>query len=245
MARNIELPAFGWTPRQYQMNAWRALRDPNLRTFTLAWHRRAGKDDIALHDTAIRTMQRVGNYWHALPEYSQARKAIWDAVNPHTGKVRWQGVFPKEIIKHVDNQTMKLTFINGSTWQVVGSDNYDSLVGTTPVHVVFSEAALADPAAYGFIRPALLENNGTSLHISSVRGRNHFYDLFHRRKQTHTASRKYCLPKPVVYLRSNSWNRNGDTMCPNMARVLAWHCSVRNTCQTGTQAQSVQYGHRN
>lgn len=179
MARNIELPALGWTPRHYQMNAWRALRDPNMRTFTLAWHRRAGKDDIALHDTAIRAMQRVGNYWHALPEYSQARKAIWDAVNPHTGRVRWQGVFPKEIIKHVDNQTMKLTFVNGSTWQVVGSDNYDSLVGTTPVHVVFSEAALADPAAYGFIRPALLENNGTSLHISSVRGRNHFYDLFH------------------------------------------------------------------
>lgn len=179
MSKSITLPAFGWTPRSYQMEAWQALRNPRYRTYTLAWHRRAGKDDIALHDTAIRVMSRVGNYWHALPEYSQARKAIWDAVNPHTGLVRWKGVFPSEIIRHADNQTMKITFVNGSTWQVVGSDNYDSLVGTTPVHVVFSESALADPAAYGFIRPALLENNGTSLHISSVRGRNHFYDLFH------------------------------------------------------------------
>lgn len=160
------------------MPGWTALRNPNIRTVVLGWHRRCGKDDVGMHDAAIRSVERVGNYWHALPEYSQARKVIWDAVNPHTGRIRWQEAFPADMIRKVDNQTMKLTFVNGSSWQVVGSDNYNSLVGVSPVHVVFSEAALADPAAYGFIRPALLENNGTSLHISSVRGRNHFYDLY-------------------------------------------------------------------
>ena len=29
---------------------------------------------------------RPGGYWHLLPEASQGRKAIWDAVNPHTGR---------------------------------------------------------------------------------------------------------------------------------------------------------------
>jgi hypothetical protein len=38
----------------------------------------------------------VGTYWHMLPEASQARKAIWDAVNPHTGKRRIDEAFPKE-----------------------------------------------------------------------------------------------------------------------------------------------------
>lgn len=176
--RQIELPYGGWTPRPLQRKAWSALRDPKIKTHVLAWHRRAGKDDVAMHDAAIRIAERPGNHWHLLPVQEQARKAIWEAVNPRTGQVRWKDAFPPEMIKHVDNQAMKLTFHNQSTWQVLGSDNYNSLVGTTPVHIVFSEAALADPAAYGFFRPILLENEGTSLHISSTRGHNHFKRLY-------------------------------------------------------------------
>lgn len=174
----VTLPAYGWTPRDYQRPAWAALRDPSIRTHVLAWARRHGKDEIAMHGTAIKALERVGNYYHALPKYSQARKAIWDARNPHTGRVRWKEAFPEEIIKHVDNQTMMLTLVNGSTWQLIGSDNIDSLMGTTPAGVAFSEAALADPTTFGFFRPILLENNGWSLHVSSTRGKNHFHELF-------------------------------------------------------------------
>lgn len=174
----IQLPYKGWRPRPHQVEAWKALRNPIIDTVVLAWHRRAGKDAIALHDAAIRMINRVGNYWHMLPQADQARKAIWDAVDPNTGRKRWEDSFPPELISHIDNQAMKLTMVNGSTWQVLGSDNYNSLVGTTPVHITLSEAALADPNAFGYFRPILLENNGTSLHISSTRGRNHFYELF-------------------------------------------------------------------
>lgn len=160
------------------MEAWKALRNSDIDTVVLAWHRRAGKDAIALHDAAIRMVNRVGNYWHMLPQADQARKAIWDAVDPNTGRKRWEDSFPPELIQHIDNQAMKITMVNGSTWQVLGSDNYNSLVGTTPVHITLSEAALADPNAFGYFRPILLENHGTSLHISSTRGRNHFYELF-------------------------------------------------------------------
>lgn len=174
----IQLPYKGWRPRPHQVEAWRNLRNPAIDTVVLAWHRRAGKDAIALHDAAIRMVNRVGNYWHMLPQADQARKAIWDAVDPNTGRKRWEDAFPPDLISHVDNQAMKITMVNGSTWQVLGSDNYNSLVGTTPVHITLSEAALADPNAFGYFRPILLENNGTSLHISSTRGRNHFYELF-------------------------------------------------------------------
>lgn len=174
MSRTIMLPYDNWEPREHQLEAWHALRNPTKKTHVLAWHRRAGKDDLALHDTAIRLAKRPGNYWHMLPVQEQARKAIWEAVNPRTGRVRWKDAFPEAMIRHIDNQSMKLTFHNNATWQVLGSDNYNSLVGTTPVHIVFSEAALADPAAYGFFRPILLENDGTSVHISSTRGHNHF-----------------------------------------------------------------------
>lgn len=178
MSGAIELPAYGWTPRNHQIDAWEALQDESIKTTVLAWHRRAGKDEIALHNTAIKAMERVGNYWHMLPEQEQARKALWESVNPRTQRVRWKDAFPPEIIQHVDNQAMKITFKNNSTWQLLGSDNYNSLVGTTPVGMTFSEAALADPAAFGFFSPILMENNGWSVHISSVRGKNHFYNLY-------------------------------------------------------------------
>lgn len=175
---SLTLPANGWTPRAYQREAWRALRNPDIKTLVLAWARRHGKDDIALRGTSIKAMERVGNYYHALPQYSQARKAIWDARNPHTGMVRWKEAFPKEMIQHVDNQTMMVTFVNGSTWQLVGSDNIDALMGTTPVGIVFSESALSDPTTFAFFRPILLENDGWSMHVSSTRGKNHFHDIY-------------------------------------------------------------------
>ncbi|RTY44008.1 hypothetical protein EKS35_13800 [Enterobacter hormaechei subsp. steigerwaltii] len=73
---------------------------------------------------------------------------------------------------------MKITFVNGSTWQVVGSDNYSALIGSAYLGVVFSEYALSNPNAYAFLRPILAENGGWALFISTPRGRNHFHKLF-------------------------------------------------------------------
>lgn len=129
---HIELPAHKWEPRQQQLRAWNALAR-GVRTAVLAWHRRMGKDEIALHNAAIKAMQRVGNYWHMLPMQEQARKALWEGVNPRTGRVRWKDAFPEEIIKHVDNQGMKVTFVNDSTWQLLGSDNYNCYSADTEV----------------------------------------------------------------------------------------------------------------
>jgi len=169
----IVLPAYGWKPRDYQMPAWQAM-ERGCKRFALAWHRRAGKDDFCLHTAAVQAMQRVGSYWHMLPEASQARKAIWDAVDPHKGIRRIALAFPPEIRETTREQEMFIRFKNGSTWQVVGSDNFNSLVGSPPVGVVFSEYALADPAAWAYLRPILAENGGFAAFISTPRGRNHF-----------------------------------------------------------------------
>ncbi len=124
--------------------------------------------------TACALHERVGNYWHMLPEYAQARKAIWDAVNVHTGKRRIDEAFPIELREATNDQEMKIRFKNGSTWQVVGSDNVNSLVGTAVAGMVFSEYALSNPTAWGYLSPILMENNGWALFISTPRGHNHF-----------------------------------------------------------------------
>lgn len=155
------------------MPVWSALENGTTRV-ALAAHRRWGKDEISLHWAAVSAMTRVGSYWHMLPQANQARKAIFDAINPHTGRRRIDDAFPHEIRDTTREQDMFIRFKNGSTWQVVGSDNYNSLVGSPPVGVVFSEYALADPSAWAFLRPILAENGGWAIFISTPRGRNHF-----------------------------------------------------------------------
>lgn len=168
-----------WNPRDYQTNLWGNLQSGKKRAYAV-WHRRAGKDDVCLHWAACSAMRKVGNYWHMLPEAAQARKAIWKAVNPHTGIKRIDEAFPKEIRRGTNDQEMFIEFINGSTWQVLGSDNYNSQVGSAPLGIVFSEWALADPQAWAYMRPILAENGGWAFFITTPRGRNHarkFYDM--------------------------------------------------------------------
>lgn len=172
---NISLP-HNWSPRPYQQRLWDYLAQGGRRAVECA-HRRWGKDEIALHHTACAAHERVGNYGHMLPEYAQGRKAIWDAVNPHTGNKRIDEAFPDEIRASVNDQEMKIKFKCRSTWQVCGADNYNSLMGTSFAGIVKSEEALSNPSAWGYLSPILRENDGWALFISTPRGHNHFESL--------------------------------------------------------------------
>ena len=172
----ISLPN-SWQPRWYQRPLWNYLENGGKRALGI-WHRRAGKDDVLLNRTAVAAFERPATYWTALPEYAQARKALWNAVDPHTGKRRIDQAFPQELREATNDQEMFIRFVNGSTWQLVGSDRYDSLVGAGVAGVTFSEFALANPSAWGYIRPMLEENNGWAAFITTPRGNNHAKSMF-------------------------------------------------------------------
>jgi hypothetical protein len=112
-----------------------------------------------------------------LPQAEQARKAIWDAINPHTGLKRIDEAFPPPLRHRTLNNEMKIELKCGSFWQVVGSDNFNALVGSPPVGIVFSEWALADPHAWAYMRPILRENGGWAIFITTPRGKNHGWKL--------------------------------------------------------------------
>jgi phage terminase large subunit len=173
----IELPANGWRARPHQRRLWDYLKGGGRRAIEIA-HRRWGKDEIALHWACRSAHTRIGTYWHMLPEYEQARKASWNAVNPHTGRRRIDEAFPVELREATNDQSMFIRLKVGSTWQVIGSDNYKSLVGTPPVGIVVSEWAKAHPAVWGYLAPILLENGGWGLFITTPEGRNHAHRMY-------------------------------------------------------------------
>ena len=178
MTIKIDIPAdpmqpdSRWRPRDHQRDVWSFLEKGGKRAIEI-WHRRSGKDEVCLAWASVAAHLKVGNYWHMLPEASQARKAIWNAVDPHRGIKRVDVAFPHILRKRTVDHEMYIEFKNGSTWQVVGSDNFDSLVGSPPLGVVFSEWALADPRAWALLKPILEENKGWALFITTSRGPNH------------------------------------------------------------------------
>lgn len=180
--QKITLP-YQWAARIYQQPLWNYLRAGGKRAVA-NWHRRAGKDEAFLHHTACAAHERIGNYWYMLPQYAQARKSMWDSINPHSGKRRIDEAFPAAIRKRTLEQEMVIHFHSGSTFQLVGSDNYNSLVGSPPVGLIFSEYALSDPSAWAYLMPILEENGGWAAFNGTPRGKNHYHGLCRLAKKT-------------------------------------------------------------
>ena len=183
MTIDVRIPNGEWLPRPHQENLWRYLEDGGKRAVAI-WHRRAGKDEICLHYAMRAAWLRPGNYWHCLPEYAQARKAIWDAVNPHTGKRRIDEAFPEALREATREHDMHIRFKNGSTWSCIGSDSYDRTVGASAAGLVYSEYALCNPSAWAYHRPMLEENNGWAAFITTPRGRNHAFAMLNHARST-------------------------------------------------------------
>lgn len=177
----IRIPAF-YRPREYQKPVWEhMLQDkPGLRS-SIVWHRRGGKDLTAINICAFKAFQRVGTYWHVLPTYKQGKQIVWEGMTS-TG-VPFLDSFPKELVTRKRDVDLQIDLANGSKYRVVGSDNIDSLVGTNPIGVVFSEYSLQDPHAWEYIRPILAENGGWAMFIFTPRGKNHGYKLHEMAKR--------------------------------------------------------------
>ena len=156
-------------------------------------HRRSGKDKTCINVIVKEMLRRKGTYYYIFPTYNQGRKILWDGIDREGNK--FLDHFPPEIIKGKPNETeMKIHLQNGSLFQIIGSDNIDSIVGTNPVGVVFSEYSLIDPIVWGFVRPILAENGGWAIFVFTPRGENHAYDIYELAKNDPTW---YCQLNPA------------------------------------------------
>jgi len=185
----IHLP-YNYTPRDYQLPVLQGL-DKGYKRAVVVAHRRWGKDKLCINHVAREMFSRIGSYYYILPTYAQGKKVIWDGRDRDGFK--FTDHIPQALRLRTDNSNMLIEVkkpsnlmtedekirakagdkIPGSIFQVVGSDNIDSIVGANPVGIVFSEWALQDPAAWDYLRPILAENGGWAIFIYTVRGKNH------------------------------------------------------------------------
>lgn len=171
----VRIPAI--TPRPYQLGAFQYFDQdkPGLRAVE-CWSRRMGKDLCYMNIACMKSFDRKGLYLHMLPEFAHARRTIWDGFT-NEGDRLIDIAFPKEIRAGINEQEMKIDLLNGSTWQLGGSDQYNRWVGSNPIGIVFSEFAIAHPKGWELMRPILMLNGGWAAFVSTPRGYNHFHDL--------------------------------------------------------------------
>ncbi len=173
------VPADGWRPRWYQVPAWRYLQNTPYRARAiLCHHRRAGKDHVAINWAAFSAFQRVGAYGHVFPYANQGRKIIWEGRD-RDGRA-FLDAFPEKLVEKTSERDMKKFLKNGSSYQVLGADDPDRLVGTNFIGIILSEFALMDPSVLRLLMPVLNENMGWLIIPSTPRGRNHYYRLIQR-----------------------------------------------------------------
>lgn len=171
----IRLP-YRYEAREYQSPIWNAFFVDGYKRIVKLWHRRAGKDKNIWNMFIAATQLEVGVYYYMLPTISQARKVIYEGID--NDGMRFIDHIPDELILHHDKGEMKWELLNGSIIRLLGSDNYDSIVGTNPKGIVFSEWSICNPVSWDFFRPILTLNGGWAWFVYTPRGRNHGFETY-------------------------------------------------------------------
>ena len=174
----LTLP-YNFRPRPYQLPVLRAL-DSGIKRAVVVWHRRAGKEKTLLSYVVRRTSDRVGTYWYVFPTYKEAKRVIWQGKDGNG--FAFLDHFPPEYVAKRNESDLRLELINGSAFQLIGSDQPDSLRGPNPIGVVFAEYAEQDPMAWEVVRPIVRENGGFALFDFTPRGKNHGWDIYQTAK---------------------------------------------------------------
>ncbi len=164
-------------PRPYQKDMFDSIIRGKHRVTSIVMARRHGKDLVALNAVAVRALSEVMTVWYILPYKDQVNGSIWSMIISKKAKKLLEWVFPLEVRKKTHENRMVITLVNGSEIHFKGGDNPDALVGSAPKLIVLSEAGLMRRAVYDLLRPIVLENGGNIVLISTVRGKNWFWNM--------------------------------------------------------------------
>ena len=133
--------------------------------------RRFGKSYLSAVELirAASNKQRALCYYVA-PTYRMAKKILWRDL---------KRMIPRELIDKKHETDLSITLVNGSEIVLLGAENYDNIRGVSLSFVVLDEFAMMAPEAWEeAIRPALSDQEGNALFISTPKGFNWAYEMY-------------------------------------------------------------------
>lgn len=165
-----------YKPRSYQQAFERAMFDGKRYAFLL-YHRRAGKDIACFNFLVNEALKRVGTYVYALPDYTQAKKVIWQGIDENGNRIL--NHIPEILVAKRNESELRIELINGSAIQLLGSKTYDSFRGAGVVGCVLSEYAYQHPALWDrVLEPMIGKTGGWAVFNTTPNGKNFAYDLW-------------------------------------------------------------------
>src|SRR5258706_3761751 len=174
---------YHFAPRPYQKEFLKQVElavigRSQKRNFMQIWHRRSGKDKVAIADIIPgRLIEDPCLVKMIYPTLTMGRENLWNGMG--SDGFRYRDHMPDYIRGGEPNETMmKIPIRNGSLFQVGGSDRPDTLRGGNPKMVIFSEWAEQDPYAWDVVEPILKENDGIAIFNTTPKGENHARALF-------------------------------------------------------------------
>jgi len=171
--KTIQIP-YNFTPRDYQLKVFQALDSGTKRVF-MKWPRRHGKDKVCWTYLVKAACTVPGNYYYVFPYKTDARRALWENIDKDG--FRTLNHLPEVMVKSKRNQDMVIELVNGSFIQFLGLDEPDKIRGVAAQGVVFSEFAYQPADGYKIFSPVLRESGGWAIFQSTPQGRNHFYEM--------------------------------------------------------------------
>jgi phage terminase large subunit len=143
-------------------------------------HRRAGKDIFSLQAWLLRGLKRIGTHVYLFPLHKQARSVIWQGLD-FDGKP-FMDAIPSALVSKRNEARMEIDLFNGSKLILAGSNNYNGLMGSNPVTIIYSEFSLHNPLARQYLNPIIVQNKGKEILQFTPRGMNHGYEVFNQVK---------------------------------------------------------------
>ena len=171
MARVIEVDQeIDYKPR----DQIRAFHNRTERFAIIVAHRRFGKTVAAINDL-IRSCFEIDRpnvrVAYIAPYLSQAKAVAWDYALEFTRDI------PEIKVNHSE---LRIDFLNGARFRLFGADNYNAMRGLYFDAVVLDEMADFPASAWSnVIRPALADRRGSATFISTPKGKNEFWELWH------------------------------------------------------------------
>ena len=143
-------------------------------------HRRAGKDIFSLQAWLLRGLRRVGTHVYLFPLHKQARSVIWQGLD-FDGRP-FMDAIPPALIAKKNEARMEIELFNGSRLILAGSNNYNGLMGSNPITIIYSEFSLHNPFARQYLNPIIVQNKGKEILQFTPRGMNHGWEVFNQVK---------------------------------------------------------------